>query len=240
MIFGAGGAAAAGMLLILLAIFQGLLLLVWWGWRWWSAHRGAPRPALQTWQWVVAVLLSVLPIWTALLWGQDALSSYFRQQYLVQQDRQRYFTVSRATTWGDIVIPVGSHAQRELLEDEKPLKGDASDLQTLTGLRFTKAVPLGDLSINALGLNGQWLLLELAQPHRFAAEDCPAGYIAQFKALKPRTVLRDVPFTVLQAQPLHLADWSFDSCYDSPQAILMQYWEGGELVWMDLPDYGLN
>lgn len=239
MIPGAGGAAAAGNLLILLGILLGVLLLSWWGWRWWNAHRGTPRPPLRAWQWIAAVLLSVLPIFTAVMWVEWMISDHLRERQQVQQDRLRFFTLPQEVNWGDTVLPAGSHVQRELLDDLELPKGDASDLRTMTDIRFTQAVTLGDMSVNALGWNGNWLLLELAKPHRFAQQDCPAGYAVQLKGLKPRIVLQDVPFPVYEAQPLHMADWQFDSCFNS-RVIMMRYWKGEELVSLDPPDYGLD
>lgn len=239
MIPGAEGAAAVGSLLILLAVLLGVLLLSWWGWRGWNQHRGMPRPPLQAWQWMVAMLASVLPIMTALMWAQLLWSDYQRARYLVQQDHLRYFTLPQTFAWGDLALPAGTHAQRELLEGEKKLKGDASDLRTLTGARFVQPQPLGELSVNALGWNGDWLLLELARPHRFAKQDCPAGYTVQFKALKPRTMLEDVPVPIYEAQPLQMADWQFDSCFNA-RVIMMQHWKRDELVWLNPPHYGLD
>lgn len=239
MIPGAGVAAAVGSLLILLATLIGVLLLSWWGWRLWHERRGTPRPPLRAWQWVATMLASVLPIMTALMWVQFLWSDYQRARYLVQQDQQRYFTLPQAIAWGDMVLPAGSHAERERLDGEERLKGDASDLRTLTGIRFAQARPLGDLFVNALGLNGNWLLLELARPHRFGKEDCPAGYTAQFKALEPRAVLEEVPAPIYEALPLRMAGWRFDSCFNA-RPIMVQYWRGDELVWMDPPDYGLD
>ena len=239
MIPGAEGAAAVGNLLVLLAILIGVLLLSWWGCRRWHVYRGTPRPPLRTWQWMAAMLLSVLPISTALMWVQFVWADYQRERHEVQLLQQRYVTLPQAIAWGDMVLPAGSHVEREQWDGEAHLKGDASDLRTLTGIRFAQAQPLGHLFVNALGLNGDWLLLELARPHRFGKEDCPAGYTAQFKALTPRTVLEEVPIPIYEAQPLHMADWRFDSCFDA-RAIMMRYWRGDDLVWMDPPDYGLD
>lgn len=239
MIPGAEGAAAVGSLLILLAVLIGVLLLSWWGWRLWHERRGTPRPRLRAWQLTGAMLLSVLPISTALMWMQFVWADDRRERYEVRLQRQRYFTLPQAIAWGDMVLPAGSHAERERLGGEERLKGDASDLRTMTGIRFAQAQPLGDLFVNALGLNGNWLLLELDRPHRFAKEDCPAGYTVQFKAHEPRTVLEDVPAPIYEALPLRMADWRFDNCFNA-RAIMMQYWRGEDLVWMDPPDYGLD
>lgn len=230
-----GAVALAGYLLILLAILNGVILLLWWGWRFCHHRRGTARPPLRTWQWVAAVLLSVLPVSTALMWGLTMWTNYQRVHDEIQEQRQRYFNLPQAIVWGDIVLPAGSHAKRDLLSDQQPLKGDVSDLRTLNSVRFEQAQPLDELFVNALELNGQWLLLELARPHRFGKEDCPAGYTAQFRALQPRTVLEDVPMPIYEALPLRMADWKFDTCFRS--AIMMRYWQGNDLVWMDLPDY---
>ena len=73
MIPGAGGAAAVGLLLMLLGALIGGALLLWWGWRLWNKRRGTPRPPLRGWQWVLAIVLSVFPIFTALMLAQSAL-----------------------------------------------------------------------------------------------------------------------------------------------------------------------
>ena len=245
MIPGAGGAAAAGSLLILLAILLGVFLLSWWGWRLWNAHRGTPRPPLRWWQWVAAALMSVLPISTALMLVQMIWSDHQREVRQVISDQQRHFTLQQAVPWGDLVIPAGSHAQRELLSDDEPLKGDASDLRTLTDIRFAQTVALGDLSVNAMSLVGPRLLLELARPHHFAAQhgaaaqDCPAGYTVQFTALKEPVRLSEVPFSIYQVQPLRMADWALDSCFDAG-AITVRYWEKEQLVWAEAPKYEAN
>lgn len=239
MIPGAGGAAAVGALLILLAILLGVGLLAWWAWRLWNARRGTPRPPLHAWQWIAAIVMSVLPIFTALMWVEWMISDHLRERQQVQQDRLRFFTLPQAVRWGDVVLPAGSHVQRELLDDLQPAKGDASDLRTMTDIRFMQATALGDMSINAMGSNGNWLLLELARPHRFAQESCPAGYTAQFKALKERARLQEVPFSVYEALPLRMADWQFDSCFNA-RAIMVRYWKASELVFAQPPDYGLD
>lgn len=243
MIPGAGGAAAAGSLLIALAILLGGFLLGWWGWRLWHAYRGTPRPPLQLWQWMAAVLLSILPIATALMLVEWALRDHHQERWQLRQDQQRFFTLPQALPWGDMVLPAGSYAARELLEDDVPLKGDASDLRTLTNMRFAQSVALGDLSVNAMGMQGARLLLELAQAHHFAAQgdaaaqDCPAGFTAQFKALKPPVLLSEVPFPVYLTQPLRMAEWAWEACFQSDAAIMLRYWKDGKLIWAQAPDY---
>lgn len=243
MIPGAGGAAAAGFLLMVLAAFIGALLLLWWGWRLWNERRGTPRPPLRLWQWGLAIVLSVLPISTALSLAQWALHDFMRERKMAQQDRLKHFTLQQALPWGEITLPAGSHAQRELLEGDESLRGDASDLRSLTDIRFAQAVTWGEVSVNAMSLSGRQLLLELARPHRFAApaqaqaQDCPAGFTAQFNALKEPVLLADVPYPVYEARPLSMADWVFDSCYQT-QPIAVRYWRDGKLVWAQAPDYG--
>lgn len=222
--------------MILLAILQGAGLLAWWAWRLWNARRRTP---LHAWQWIAAVLLSVLSIFTAVMWVEWLIHEHLNERQQVRQDQLRFFTLPQAVNWGDVVLPAGSHVQRELLDKLQPPKGDASDLQTMTDIRFTQPVSLGDISINAMGSNGNWLLLELSRPHRFAQENCPAGYTVQFKALKDRVLLEEVPFPVYEAQSLKMADWQFESCFDS-RAIMVRYWKGDTLVWANPPDYGLN
>ena len=192
---------------------------------------------MRSWQWALAVVSSVLPISMAVMLLQWYASDVWRERQEAQQDRMRFITLAQPVPWGDVVLPAGSHAQRELLGAEEVLKADATDLRTLTDIRFGQAVAVEDLSINAMGLLGPRLLLELASPHRFAGQDCPAGYLAQFNARKAPVVLEDVPYPVYQAQPLHMADWAFDSCFDS-QPIAVRYWKNGALVWADVPDYG--
>ena len=242
MIPGAGGAAAVGLLLMLLGALIGVALLLWWGWRLWNKRRGTPRPPLRGWQWVLAVVLSVLPIFTALMLAQSALHDVLNERKQSRQDKLRHFTLQRAIAWGEMTLPAGSHALRELLEGDERLTGDASDLRSLTDMRFAQTVVWGEMSVNAMSLSGKWLLVELAQPYQFAAhaqvqtQNCPAGYMVQFRALKEPVVLNEVPYLIYQAQPLHLADWAFDSCYLA-LPIAVRYWRGGELVWTGEPDY---
>ena len=229
-------AAAVGFLLMVLAGLVGALLLVWWGWRHWHARRGTPRPAMRGWQWALAVVSSVLPISMAVMLLQWYASEVWRERQEAQQERIRFITLAQPVPWGDVVLPAGSHAQRDLLGMKDELKGDATDLRTLTDIRFGQAVAVGDLSINAMSLLGPRLLLELARDHRFGGQDCPVGYLAQFNARAAPVVLEDVPYPVYQAQPLHMGDWVFDTCFDS-QPIAVRYWKRGVLVWADAPDY---
>ena len=229
-------AAAVGFLLMVLAALVGALLLVWWGWRHWHARRGTPRPVMRGWQWALATMSSVLPISMAVMLLQWYASEVWRERQEARQDRIRFITLPQSVPWGDVVLPAGSHAQRNLLGMDEVLKGDATDLLTLTDIRFGQAVPVGDLSITAMSLLGPRLLLELARHYRFGGQDCPAGYLLQFKARAAPIVLEDVPVPVYQAQPLYLTDWVFESCFDS-MPIAVRYWKNGVLVWADAPDY---
>ena len=71
------GAAVAGLFLLLLALLLAVGLLGWWGWRLWHERRGTPRPPLAGWKWIVAVVLSVLPISTGVMLVQMALSKRY-------------------------------------------------------------------------------------------------------------------------------------------------------------------
>lgn len=249
MIPNVGGAAFAGLLWLLIngALAAGLLL--WWAWRCKHALGGVPLAPLPIWQWVLAVLLSVMPIATAVGLVQMWLSDRYTQQVRHDQDVWSFQTLKQPMNWGEVVLPAGSHIERELpppwlvvdtsippeLPDGKP------DLRYLSAVRFAQPQQVGAIWVSALGVREQ-LVLELARPHRFAAhgdtpaEDCPAGYMALFNLGKP--LLEGVH---LSAQPngLVMADWVFDTCFQSEVAIMLRYWKDGELVWAKAPDYGV-
>ena len=237
MIPGAGGAAAAGFLLMVLAALLGAFLLSWWCWRLWHARRGTPRPPLAVWQWIVAVVLSVLPISTGVMLVQMTLSQRYSDAQMAEQERLMHITLTRAVVWGDITLPAGSHVYRDMPEGGVERADGQPDLRAVQDIRFPVPVEVGGLWVNALSLTGQ-LTLELSRPQQFAAhkgrpaEDCAAGYMVQFNARQERD-----PFVIPEkAQTLALADWVLDTCYQT-HPISVRYWKDGQLVWADVPEY---
>ena len=237
MIPGAGGAAAAGSLLMVLAALLGAFLLSWWGLRLWHARRGTPRPPLAVWQWIAAVVLSVLPISIGVMLVQMELSQRYGDAQIAEQERLMHITLTRAVVWGDITLPAGSHVYRDMPEGGVERADGQPDLRTVQDIRFPVPVEVGGLWVNALSLTSQ-LTLELSRPQQFAAhkgrpaEDCAAGYMVQFNAWQERD-----PFIIPEkAQTLALADWVLDTCYQT-HPISVRYWKDGQLVWADVPEY---
>jgi hypothetical protein len=234
------GAAFVGWLLLVLGLVVGGCLLLWWGRRAWSARHGRPRPPLRTWQRVAAVLLSVLPISTALGLAQVAWQDYRQEQFRAGEERFRHITLVRPVTWGDITLPAGSHVQRDLPDAPVENEDDPPDLRGLRAVRFPHPVRLGTMWVGAMSISGQ-LVLELARPHRFAArngrpaEDCEAGLAAQFNAREPQPLGEQFPAPL---DGLALADWVFDTCFDGGASMSVRYWKDGELVRADAPGRG--
>ena len=231
------GAAVAGLFLILLALLLAVGLLGWWGWRLWHERRGTPRPPLAVWQWIVAVVLSVLPISTGVMLVQMALSQRYADAQIAEQERLMNITLTRAVVWGDITVPAGSHVHRDMPEGGVERADGQPDLRAVQDIRFPVPVEVGGLWVNALSLTGQ-LTLELSRPQQFAAregrpaEDCAAGYMVQFNARQERD-----PFVIPEkAQTLTLADWVRDTCYQT-NPISVRYWKDGQLVWANTPEY---
>lgn len=246
MIPGAGGAAAAGVLLMALAVLLALLLLGWWGWRLWHERRGQPRPPLRWWQWVMAVVLSVQPISTAVMLVELELSRRHGDAQLAKQQRLTHLTLQQPVVWGEITLPAGSHIERDIPEGgmERPderLDGPP-DLSALRNVRFPEPLQVGGLWVNALSVYNQ-LVLELARPHHLAArpgkpaEDCPAGYMLQYgnrQKLAEQDMYRmAIP---VQVSKLVMADWVADTCYQT-HPIQLRYWQSGQLVWAAVPEY---
>lgn len=231
------GAALVGLLLTLLAALLAVVLLGWWGWRLWHAGRGRPRPALRLWQWVLAILLSVVPVSTLVGLAQMGWNDWRQDRQIAEQERLMHITLSRPVVWGDITLPAGSHVLRDLPEGDVERADGQPDLRALQDIRFPVPVEVGGLWVNALSLTGQ-LVLELARPHRFVAhegqpaQDCAAGDMVQFNARKERGLFV-IP---KKAQMLTLAEWVFDTCFQA-QPIALRYWKGGRLVWADTPAY---
>lgn len=230
-------AALVGLLLMLLAALLAMALLGWWGWRQWHAGHGTPRPPLRIWQWVLAILLSVVPILTLLGLAQIGWNDWRQDRQIAEQERLMHITLGRTVVWGDITLPAGSHLLRDLPEGGVERADAQPDLQAVQDVRFPLPVEVGGLWINALSLTGQ-LVLELSRPHHFAArdgrpaQDCAAGDMVQFNARKERGL-----FVIPEkAQTLTLADWVFDTCFQA-QPIALRYWKEGRLVWVDTPAY---
>jgi membrane protein implicated in regulation of membrane protease activity len=234
------GAALAGWLLLMLSFVVGGCLLLWWGTRAWSARRGRPRPPLRTWQWIAAMALSVLPIFTAVGLAQIAWQDYRQEQFRAGEERLRHITLAQPVAWGDITLPAGSHLQRDLPQGPVEEADGLPDLRGLREVRFPHPVRIGAMWVGAMGVSGQ-VALELARPHRFAAQDgkpaqeCEAGLVALFNARRPPPL--DAPFPPL-LDGLVMADWVFDTCFDGGTSMSVRYWKGGQLVWADAPDYG--
>lgn len=234
------GAAVVGWLLLVLSLAVGASLLVWWGWRAWRAQSGRPRPPLRRWQWAGAVLLSVLPVSTAVGLAQIAWQDHRQEQHRAAQERLMFFTLERPVAWGDVTLPAGSHVQRDLPQDEAGNADGPPDLRGLREVRFPHPVRIGAMWVGAMSVYGQ-VALELARPHRFAAhggkpaQECEAGLAALFNARRPPSP--DEPFPP-QHDGLAMGDWVFETCFDAGTGMSVRYWKDGQLVWADAPDYG--
>lgn len=239
MIPAVSGAAAVGALLLMLASLVGLGLLAWWGWRLWHAYRGRPRRPLRVWQWIAAVVLSVLPIFTAVSLAGIAWQDYRLERQRAEEDRLRHVTLTGPAAWGDITLPAGSHVERDMPDGGVERADGRPDLRGLREVRFPRPVRVGELWVNAMSVSGQ-VVLELARPHRFAAhggqpaEDCEAGHMAQFNARQPSL---GEPFPP-RLDGLAMADWVFDTCFQSDSGVMLRYWKNGELVWAEAPGGG--
>ena len=235
------GAAYAVILILSLAALVALGLLGWWGWRWWCASRGRPCPPLKIWQWVLAVLLSILPIFALVTTAEMLWSSHLQDEQLAEQDRLMHITLKQAVAWGDITLPAGSHLQRDMPEGGVERADGTPDLRGLNDIRFPRPVQVDGIWINALSVGGE-LVLELDRPHQFAAqnakpaESCERGTMAQFRHRNnPRDALPNWE-QFQRPQTLVLADWVFETCYLA-RPIALRYWRDGELVWTGEPDY---
>ena len=243
------GAAAAALLLLALAALVGLGLLGWWSWRRWHAAKGRPRPPLKIWQWGLAVLLSILPIFALVTIAEMLWSSHLQDERQAEQDRLMHITLKQPAMWGDITLPAGSHLQRDMPEGGVERADGTPDLRALNDIRFPHPVQVGGtvgekvggIRVNALSMGGQ-LVLELDRPHQFAAQDgkpaenCERGTMAQFRH---RSNEKDAMINWEQfrrPQTLVLADWVFETCYLA-RPIALRYWRDGELVWTGEPDY---
>lgn len=234
MIAAAPGAAVAGYGMMLLAMVIAGVLLAWWLWRLVHARRGRPRPALSWWQWVLAMFLSIFPIFSAVLAGGIFLQNCQQQKTYAQQDRLRHLTLQQDTPFGEVVLPKGSHVERELPEP-LDIEGQAPNLRGLRHVRFAQPTSIHGVWVHAISTYPP--LLELAQPHQFAAlngqpaQDCKAGEIAQFKLSGD---------AMASLQNLHLqppesfepSRWLFDTCFQG-DPIRLRYWQGEQLVWTD-------
>ncbi|MBV8247324.1 MAG: hypothetical protein JO200_02625 [Comamonas sp.] len=233
------GAAAVGLLLLWLAALVAAGLLLWWGWRLWQARRGQPRPPLRIWQWLLAVLLSILPISTLLGLAQMAWNDHRQEQQLTEQERLTHLTLAQPVVWGDITLPAGSHIQRDMPEGGAERADGLPDLRGLQEVRFPHPVPLGEIWVNALSVYNQ-VLLELAEPYGFTAPSqqtirCAAGNMVQLAASEqPRSF--DATVFPKRLNGLVLADWVFDACFiTSP--ISVRHWQDGRLIWAAEPIY---
>ena len=236
------GAAFAAILILSLAALVALGLLRWWGWRRRCASRGRPRPPLTIWQWVLAALLSILPIFALVTTAEMLWNHHQSELQQAEQDRMMNITLSQNVVWGDITLPAGSHLQRDMPEGGVEHADGTPDLRDLNDIRFPRPVSVSGIWINALSMGGQ-LVLELDRPHQFAAqngkpaENCERGTMAQFRhrSNDPDAMINWEKYR--RPQTLVLADWVFETCYLS-KPIALRYWREGELVWADKPDYG--
>ena len=234
MIPGFPGAAIVGYWMLLLAVVVGGLLLTWWLWRLIHALRGKPRPALSWWQWVLAVFLSIYPIFSAVLMGGIYLQDWQQQKAYAQEDRLRHLTLKQDTPYGEIVLPKGSHVEREIPEPPD-VEGQPPNLRGLRHVRFVQPVQVNGAWVQAISTYPP--LLELAQPHRFAApnghpaQDCKAGEIAQFKLTGDALAsLQNLHFQ--PPEPFEPSQWLFDTCFLG-DPIRLRYWQDNQLVWTD-------
>ena len=235
------GAAFAAILILSLAALVALGLLGWWGWRRRCASRGRPRPPLEIWQWVLAVLLSILPIFALVTTAEMLWNHHQSELQQAEQDRMMNITLSQDVAWGDITLPAGSHLQRDMPEGGVEHADGTPDLRDLNDIRFPRPVSVSGIWINALSMGGQ-LVLELDRPHQFAAqngkpaENCERGTMAQFRhrSNDPDAMINWEKYR--RPQTLVLADWVFETCYLS-KPIALRYWRDGELVWTGEPDY---
>ena len=234
------GAAVLAYLLIALAAVVGAGLLAWWAWRLWSAHKGRPRPPMQIWQWVIAIVLSLIPVSTAVMMAELALRNHESDKQIAEQERLMHITLTAPVAWGDITLPAGSHVERDMPEGGVERPDGTPDLRGLRDVRFAQPVPVGGMRVNALSIYNQ-LVFELAQPQRFAAkagkpaENCPAGYMAQFNVRGPERSLNE-SLLPRSMDALQLEEWEFDSCYQA-KPISVRYWKNGVLDWAEEPVY---
>lgn len=232
------GAAAVGFLLTLLAALVAVGLLLWWGWRLWHVRCGRPRPPLRIWQWELAVCLSILPIATLVGLAQITWVDHRQERQRTAQQRLTHITLERPVVWGDIVLPAGSHIQREAPQGAEK-RGGQPDLRGLKEIRFPHPVQLGDIWVNALSVYHQ-VLLELDRPYEFSAPGrrnvrCEPGNMVQMTAgEQPRSF--DKNLFPRRLNGLVLEDWVFDACFISTP-ISVRYWKEDRLVWADAPVY---
>lgn len=234
MIPNVAGAAFVGLLLLLIAAAMGMGLLGWWAWRWIHAARGTPRPPLHTGHWVLAVVLSLLPIATVLAGLQLWCSDQRVEQFRTQQDVWRHLTLQQPADWGGVVLPAGSHVERALpapwlvsddrIPDELP--NGRPDLRYLSAVQLAQPLRIGPLWVQALTVYPP--LLELARAYPAGGEDCQAGALALFEAKDASTM------AALHASPvpppLVWADWQGPRCFLG-DSIAVRYWQDGALVW---------
>lgn len=232
------GAAVVGYLLIALAAVVGAVLLLWWLWRFVHAVRGTPRPPMQIWQWVIAIVFSLLPISTAVMMIELTLRNREADRQIAEQDRLMHITLTAPAAWGDITFPAGSHVERDMPEGGVERPDGTPDLRGLKDVRFAQPVAVWGLQVNAMSIYNQ-LVFELDQPHRFAAsagkpeQNCARGHMAQFVPRKqPQT--EEEMVLPKNLGKLVQADWVFDSCYSAPP-IQVRYWKNGVLDWAKEP-----
>lgn len=234
MIPNVAGAALVGWLMLVLSAMVTLGLLTWWGYRFSRAARGTPLPPLGMGSWWLAVVLSLLPIFTAVSGLQLWWSEQRSERLHTEQDIWRHLTLRQPTQWGPMVLPAGSHVQRELpapwlvvdtsILDELP--DGSPDLRALSAVRFAQPQLAGDVWVKALSVYPP--LLELAQPYAAGGAHCQEGELLVFEARHAATMpaIQDSPVP----PPQVWADWQVRSCFLGAP-IALRYWKDGALVW---------
>ena len=231
------GAAVAGMLVMGISLLIGLGLMSWWLWRLVHAAQGKPRPAMAWWQWILAVTLSIVPISMAVSLGSFWLRDQISQREEHANEKWRYQTLQQAQQWGDVLLPVGTHIEREppppwqvVDTSLPPDHADGTlDLRYLRAARFPYPVSLAGMQVRALTVYPP--TVELDQPYPEGEAECVAGATASFASKDADT--HASMYGIDAPQALFWKDWQFDQCFlGDPIRVL--YWQGDTLVWTDV------
>ena len=102
------GAAFAVILILGLAALVALGLLGWWGWRRRCASRGRPRPPLKIWQWVLAVLLSILPIFALVTTAEMLWNHHQSELQQAEQDRAEIIAQNEVWRLENLALPAAA------------------------------------------------------------------------------------------------------------------------------------
>lgn len=234
MIPNVAGAALVGVLMFVLSAMIAFGLLAWWGWRFSRAARGTPLPPLGIGAWLLAVVLSLLPIFTAVSWLQLWWSDQRTERSRAEQDVWGHLTLRQPTHWGAMVLPAGSHVEREqpapwlVVDTSIPgeLPDGSPDLRYLSAVRFPQAQQVGAMWVHALSVYPP--MLELARAYPAGGPDCQAGAMALFEAKDAATM--PAIFDSAVPPPLDWTQWQGPSCFLG-ESIRLRYWSDGALVW---------